>query len=104
VDPRFTPWPHNLYLETLADQGIVGLAALLALLGCSISLGWQLRKHAAEEVRSLSHSVLASLVAFCVSAAIELTFLRLWVVVILFVLLGTLARLSSPTSMKEDFT
>ena len=27
------PWPHNLFLETLAEQGILGLTSLCALLG-----------------------------------------------------------------------
>ncbi len=36
---RSMPWPHNLYLEILAAQGVIGLIALLGVLGTALHLG-----------------------------------------------------------------
>jgi O-antigen ligase len=94
IDPRRTPWPHNLYLEVLAEQGLVGLAALGALLPASARLGWRLRSSTQRDLRIYGIAVLSSLAGFCFAALLESSFVRLWVVVTLFALLGLLAKLS----------
>jgi O-antigen ligase len=94
IPPRTIPWAHNLYLETLAERGIVGFGALTFLLASGVSTAWKLRRAAASEVRLFGAAALASLVGFCFAAVFELSFLRLWVVIVLFVVLGIIAQLS----------
>lgn len=95
VDPRRIPWPHNLYLEMLAEWGIAGFTAFGLLIGSGLSKAWKLRSSPSDEVRVLGYGAFAGLVSFCTAAMIELTFLRQWVVLIMFVLLGITAKLSS---------
>lgn len=88
VDSRVVPWAHNLYLEVLAEQGIVGFMALGFLLASGMSAAWNFRRSISSEVRILGYGAFAGLLSFCVAAAIELSFLRQWVVIMMFTLLG----------------
>ena len=90
-----TPWPHNLYLEVLAEQGLLGLPALGCLLASGLSIAWQLQRAVSDEVRLLAAGALAAWVGFCSAAAVELSLIRQWVVIILFALLGVIAQLAS---------
>ena len=87
------PWAHNLYLETLAEQGVIGFAGLSGMLGFGLLTVWRVRQTLPLEACFLASGVFAGLVGFCVAAMVELSFLRQWVVMILFVLLGVGARL-----------
>jgi len=92
--PRFperrAAWAHNLYLETLADQGIAGLAAL------SLIFYRALRDSCVLFVQGLRKGyiyhegvfALAGLVGFLVAAGLELSFIRRWVPLVMFGLLG----------------
>ena len=103
VDPHATvPWPHNLYLEVLAEQGIVGLVVLVFLLACGLAIAWKLRRAPLSEDRILGAGASAALVSFCFSAIFELSFNRQWVVIILFALLGVLAHLSILATGRKD--
>ena len=62
----FIPWAHNLYLEQLAERGILGLGVFLLPLG----IAW----------RRGSRSVRAAVAAFAVMGIMDLTFLKPWVV------------------------
>jgi O-antigen ligase len=94
VDPGLVPWAHNLYVEGLAEQGLIGLAGLLLVLWAGLRLAWGV--HAAgAETGVLGSGALAGLLGFCIAGALELTLLRLWVVTVLFLLLGVIARLST---------
>ena len=90
-----TPWVHNLYLEVLAEQGIVGLAALMFLLASGLSAAWKIQRTTPSETRILGVGPFAGLIAFCFAALFESSFLRQWVVITLFVLLGVVAQLAS---------
>jgi len=89
-----TPWPHNLYLEVLFGHGLVGFSAFISLLLYTGKSAWNLRKKTSGEIRLFAVAALAALIGFCISSLIELSFLRLWVTVSLFMLLGIIVRLS----------
>jgi O-antigen ligase len=93
-DPRVTSWPHNLFLEILAEQGIVGMLAFGFLLYSGIGLASRLWRSRIEQTRTLGSGALACLLAFCVSAMFELSLTRQWVILLLFTLLGVISRLS----------
>jgi O-antigen ligase len=96
-----TPWAHNLYLEVLAEQGLLGLLALGSLLTCGLIGGWTLRRAPTEDGRLLGAGALAGLVGFCVAGVVEVTLLREWVVTMLFLLLGVIGHLVSTHSQQE---
>lgn len=89
------PWPHNLYLEVLFNQGVIGFLSFTALLGYNLIKAWNLRLAAHKETRFFAMGALAALIGFSFSSIIELTFLRLWVTVTLFLILGIIVRLSA---------
>jgi O-antigen ligase len=95
VDPRVIPWPHNLYMEIIAEWGIAGLTAFGFLTASGLSSAWKLRRSPSNEVRILGYGVFASLISFFTAAIFELTFLRQWVVLIMYVLFGITAKLST---------
>ncbi|MDQ3569400.1 MAG: O-antigen ligase family protein [Actinomycetota bacterium] len=70
------PHAHNLFLQLLAEQGVAGLVALLAVLAAS--LHWILRMRRARErwIRLTSNALLASLAAFLVHNLFDLTLLE----------------------------
>jgi len=86
-------WVHNLYLEALAEQGIGGLLALGTVLGYGLWCAWSAHRSGSAEIADLGGATFAALVGFCFAALFELTFLRQWVPLILFTLLGIAARL-----------
>lgn len=95
VDVRLVPWAHNLYLETLAEQGIVGFVSVGTLLVRGIAVGRHLQRAPPEDIRLLGAGALAGLCGLCLAALVELSLLRQWVVVLLFTCLGVIANLSS---------
>lgn len=93
IETRLVPWAHNLYLEVLAGQGILGLITLGYLLFSGFYALQKLRRASPGETRILAYGAFACLAGFCLAAAIELTFLRQWVVVTMFILLGVISQL-----------
>ena len=89
------PYVHNLYLQVLAEQGGLGLAALGALIAYGLVAAWRLQRVASSEAALLGAGALAGLVGFCSAAVVDLSFVHQWVAIILFVLLGTIAHLGS---------
>jgi len=97
IDDRIVPWAHSLWVEALAEQGLVGFGALLVLMACGLRAAWRSFRRSSGEARTLRAGVLAALVVFCGAATVELTFVRQWVVVVLCTLLGMSApRKESP--------
>lgn len=94
-DSIHVPWPHNLYLEMLAEQGILGLLGLGFLLASGFSAALTVQRAGQAETRTLGVGVLTALLAFCFAALFELSFLREWVVILLFTLLGVITQLYS---------
>lgn len=70
--PGFVRDAHSLYLETLAEMGIVGLALLVGLLGWVLAAALvRMRDAATVQQRMLLAGALAAMVAFLVAAAID---------------------------------
>ena len=95
------PWAHNLYLEVLAERGIIGFIALAVLLVYGLVAAWRLQAAATGEAHRLGVGALAGLIGLCGAAAVELTFLRQWVVIVFFMVLGVIAHLTSVQTILE---
>jgi len=91
VDPRNMPWAHNLYLEMLCEYGVLGLLALAWTLSRAIRLAGRLCSITRGDTRLFVIGVLGGMAGFVVGSFTELTFLRLWVVVMMFSFLGIIA-------------
>jgi len=87
-------WAHNLYVETLAEQGIVGFTSLIAVLLNSLWVSWKTTKAQLQDVRILSVGALAAMLGFCLAAISEITFIRYWCVTMFFSLLAIISVLS----------
>lgn len=87
VDERNIPWPHNLFLEILAGSGIFCLISFLGFLAYKFQSLLDISK--SEKVDPLIPVCLLSVfVGFIFAALIEMTFLRIWVLILLFSFLG----------------
>ncbi|MDD5034512.1 MAG: O-antigen ligase family protein [Methylococcaceae bacterium] len=102
VDSRLTPWAHNLYLELLAEQGMIGLGSFLLLLGFAVSAGWRLFSSAQGERRIMSACSLATLAGLSMAALLELSFLRQWVCLMYMMAMGVIGFLSKQESGKRE--
>jgi O-antigen ligase len=87
------PWPHNLYLEVLAEQGLLGLLTLGSLLVWGFFGAWKTQRTGPADARLLGAGAFAGLIGFCSAGAVELSLLREWVVIVLFMLLGIVGQL-----------
>lgn len=68
------PWAHNLYLEVLAERGLVGFVVFVSI------LAWAFRR--------AGSSTRAALAAFSVMGLFDLTFLKPWVSLAFWSLVG----------------
>lgn len=85
-DRRPMNWAHSLYLEQLAERGVLGFLALVVLIGNPLIL-------TASRISSLKldeKALLSTLMAFLVAGIAETSLLRLWVVVLIFLLVALL--------------
>jgi O-antigen ligase len=94
---RMPPWAHSLYFEFLAERGLVGLASLIVLLSLTARSALRNRRQADHEARALGAGVAAAFAGFCFAGIFELSFLRLWVVVVFFTLVG----IASPPAKRK---
>jgi O-antigen ligase len=94
IDPRVTPWAHNLYLELLAEQGVLGLCSFLTLAAAAIVMLGRAIRSREPDVQRLGAGVGAALIAFLAAGFFELSFLRAWVTIVFFTLFGLLATIT----------
>jgi putative inorganic carbon (HCO3(-)) transporter len=98
LDPRLEQRePHSLYLGALAETGIVGAAALLAILWFALRGAWRARRRLEGRDALLAEGIFVALMTFLVAALfLHLSYPRyLWVMVALGLAAGNLARGSS---------
>ena len=89
------PWAHNLYLELLAERGIVGLLSFGALVWAALFYGFRSLRTLGVQGAGFATACLASLAGFLASGLFEASFLRIWAVVLLFCLMGVVGQLAS---------
>jgi O-antigen ligase len=77
----------------LAEQGIVGLLALVGMLACGIIAACKLACSSANDTGYLGAAALTSLLVMCSAGVVELSLVREWVVTTLFLLLGIIGCL-----------
>jgi O-antigen ligase len=97
-------WAHNLYLEILCEQGIIGFGALALVLYQVFSAVRANYHRNIPEERWLCAGASAAWIGFSLAGIFELTFLREWVVTIFFVLLGSISQLSWYKQQQENNT
>lgn len=74
---------HNLYLEALAELGLLGAIPLLSVLGIALVGSWQLRRRTDGTDRLLAEGVFVAMLAFMISSlTLHMAYTRyLWMVV-----------------------
>lgn len=80
VDQRLTPWPHNLWLEILAEMGVVGAGFTVGVM-IAIVRRWQ------QLPATISTAVGPALAAFVIAAMLETSMLRIWTWIVLAIIL-----------------
>lgn len=90
-DQRGMPWAHNIYIETLAETGVIGFGALCYLIYRLFNSlhATALLPHS-KPIKLCCYGVFISLMAFCISGFFELSLIREWVNIYLFCLSGTI--------------
>ena len=89
---------HSLYLQTLAELGIVGLVLLAAFLVILFAAGGRLVVRASAAERSLLAAALAGCTAFCLTAAVD----WMWQIPVLAIALLLLASLLVGADERAD--
>jgi hypothetical protein len=85
----------------LCEYGLLGLLALIWVISRAMMHARRLYKITSGERRLLVTGVLGGMAGFLMSALTELTFLRLWVIVMMFSFLGIIVFLIRITEKTE---
>jgi O-antigen ligase len=97
-DERLTPWPHNLFLELLSSQGVMGTLPFAVLIVWGVNRSYRAACHVNDPDRLFAVGLLGSFGAFIFASLIELTFLRYWVIIMVATLIGLAAALKQPST------
>lgn len=84
LDPRHTPWPHQLPLELLANTGLIGFGAF-----CIMIVVMLRRLRSLRAANCLRPGLAAALLCFAAVSWVEASSLRLWWWMVLAVLLAS---------------
>jgi O-antigen ligase len=95
-EERAIPWAHNLYLEALGERGVLGLGALVYVVGSALG-GLRRRSSAAEDTAPPPEvaAIGASLLVFLGMGLFDLTFLKDWVRLTFWLLVAVAAQLGA---------
>lgn len=77
-DSVFEPPPHahDLFIQMLAEEGVLGLLALLAVIGVAVRMTLELRGHGERWIRVVASAMLAALVAFLIHNIFDVTLIQ----------------------------
>ena len=91
VSQRHMPWPHNLYLELLAERGFSGLLTFLLFITALYRTAWITHRGGvtAKGSTTLLAAVFA-LTALLISGMYESSLIRHWVLIMYFLIAGAL--------------
>ncbi len=78
VDSRLIPWPHNLYLELLAELGLPGILAFVGFSYFPLRV-WLVGRRQGQRRRILTHAFLCAFGGFCLGGFFEFSLWRQWV-------------------------
>jgi O-antigen ligase len=95
VDQRLMPWAHNLYLESLAETGIISFIFFMSLILLSYKSLISVLKHGARQLKLQAYPLMSMLAAFNFAAFFELSFWRQWVPVVFFLIIGSISSFTS---------
>jgi O-antigen ligase len=95
------PHAHNLVLNQLAEEGIVGLLALLLLMAGGVRLALRLRAGATREQRLIGTAGLAALIAFNIHNLFDVTLQQTETTVVFWVVLGMLSGAAHSSRLPE---
>ena len=105
ADLRPVPWAHNLYAQVLAEQGLIGISALLFLVASTLRVARKTIRIGDRRARLLAIGLIGALISFLVGALFDSSFLREWVVIELFCIIALISRLSTVNNGSgEDFS
>ena len=88
------PWAHNLYLELLAERGIIGFLSFFSVIGTAFVYLARALRRKDPELAALAAGCGGALLGFLLSGVFEASLLRIWAVVLLFSLWGIVAQLA----------
>jgi O-antigen ligase len=91
LDARFTPWPHNVFIEILVEKGIAGLAAFLGLLAVVVA---NLTGKPRQDLRGARRAAAFLLVTLIIIGVLDSTTKRLWYLPSLLYVMGLSAGIS----------
>ncbi len=100
VDPRLTPWAHNIFLELLAELGVGGLLAFALFFGFPLRLWRSVREERGRE-KPVDLALIAAFAGFCVAGMVELSLWRQWVGLTFLLLVGCIARQNNQNREEE---
>ena len=73
------PWPHNIYLELMAERGALGFLSFLAVV--ILTLRNRILTSVDIALMPLRNAAVSGLLILLVAGMLDLSFLRLWVFV-----------------------
>lgn len=92
TDPYAGDW-HNVYLQVTMESGLLGLAALLWMLGTGLYLAFRRIKSASTLLEAgIAWGLFAGLALFCIAGGLGTFLVRIPVVILVFLMLGKISR------------
>ena len=91
-------------MEVLAEQGVIGLATLVLLLAIGLITAWKIKRSDNDHIRILAMGAFVALTGFCFAGIFEVSLLRQWAAIFLFLILGVISKLSIMENPNKEVT